>query len=77
MPPPLETPANCPPGLEYLAEIDQVLVEQQVEECKFRLATKLNLSLAAVATDAETKYQIKNILGQQVYLATEGEGCCR
>lgn len=23
--------ANCPPGLEYLSEIDQMLVKQQVE----------------------------------------------
>ena len=24
-------PANCPPGLEYLTQIDQMLVQQQVE----------------------------------------------
>ena len=24
-------PANCPPGLEYLTQIDQLLVKQQVE----------------------------------------------
>ena len=24
-------PANCPPGLEYLTQVDQLLVQQQVE----------------------------------------------
>ena len=27
-PPP---PANCPPGLEYLTQVDQLLIKQQVE----------------------------------------------
>lgn len=26
-----QAPANCPPGLEYLTQIDQLLVKQQVE----------------------------------------------
>lgn len=30
MPPP-PVPANCPPGLEYLTQIDQLLIKQQVE----------------------------------------------
>ena len=24
-------PSNCPPGLEYLAQIDQLLIKQQIE----------------------------------------------
>lgn len=30
MPPP-QAPMGCPPGLEYLTAIDQVLVQQQIE----------------------------------------------
>jgi len=29
MPP--QPPPNCPPGLEYLTQIDQLIVKQQVE----------------------------------------------
>ena len=31
MPAPVETIPGCPPGLEYLTQIDQLLVHQQVE----------------------------------------------
>jgi len=30
-PPGVQAPANCPPGLEYLLHVDQLLVKQQVE----------------------------------------------
>ena len=30
-PPQMERPSNCPPGLEYLLHVDQLLVKQQVE----------------------------------------------
>ena len=29
--PEMERPSNCPPGLEYLLYVDQILVKQQVE----------------------------------------------
>ncbi|XP_005401487.1 PREDICTED: phospholipid scramblase 1 [Chinchilla lanigera] len=61
--PPL--PLNCPPGLEYLSQIDQILVHQQIE-------------LLEVLTGFETnnKYEIKNSLGQRVYFAVEDNDCC-
>ncbi|XP_045150969.1 phospholipid scramblase 1 [Echinops telfairi] len=58
-------PLNCPPGLEYLCQIDQLLIHQQVE-------------LLEVLTGFETnnKYEIKNSLGQRVYFAVEDTDCC-
>jgi len=64
MPPPA-APPNCPPGLEYMTQIDQLLVKQQVE-------------LLEVVSGFETnnKYKIKNSLGQNVYYAVEDTDCC-
>ncbi|XP_055304777.1 phospholipid scramblase 1-like isoform X2 [Sitodiplosis mosellana] len=61
---PTVTP-NCPPGLEYLASVDQLLVHQKVE-------------LLEVITGIETnnQYEIKNTLGQRVYFAAEDNDCC-
>jgi len=58
-------PVGCPPGLEYLAQIDQLIVKQQSE-------------LLEVMTGWETnnKYKIKNSLGQNVYFALEDSGTC-
>ncbi|XP_072034292.1 phospholipid scramblase 1-like isoform X2 [Amphiura filiformis] len=58
-------PANCPPGLEYLTQIDQLLVQQQVE-----------LLEAFVGFETSNKYVVKNTLGQQVYFAAEDTNCC-
>ncbi|XP_054691096.1 phospholipid scramblase 1 isoform X1 [Grus americana] len=62
VPPPLP---NCPPGLEYLTQIDQILIHQQIE-------------LLEILTGFETnnKYEIKNTLGQRVYFAAEDNDCC-
>ncbi|XP_009466809.1 PREDICTED: phospholipid scramblase 1-like [Nipponia nippon] len=62
VPPPLP---NCPPGLEYLTQIDQILIHQQIE-------------LLEILTGFETnnKYEIKNTLGQRVYFAAEDTDCC-
>ncbi|XP_042553500.1 phospholipid scramblase 1 [Dipodomys spectabilis] len=60
-----QPPLHCPPGLEYLSQIDQILVHQQIE-------------LLEVITGFETnnKYEIKNSLGQRVYVATEDTDFC-
>lgn len=53
-------PLGCPPGLEYLTQVNQLLIHQRA-------------SLAEMATDWEMNniYTVKNSLGQQVFVATE------
>ena len=53
---------DCPPGLEYLAQVDQLLVQQHIE-------------ILEVLTGYETnnRYSVKNSVGQQIYFATEGK----
>ncbi|XP_072897648.1 phospholipid scramblase 1-like [Hemitrygon akajei] len=64
MPMPAGVP-NCPPGLEYLTQIDQLLVHQQME-----------LLEALTGFETNNKFQIKNSLGQQVYFAAEENDFC-
>lgn len=66
MPAPEQAPLGCPPGLEYLTQIDQLLVHQQVE-------------LFEVFTNWETanRYQVKNSVGQQIYFAHEESDVCQ
>lgn len=56
---------NVPPGLEYLVQLDQLIVKQQVE-------------LLEVFTGFETanKYQIVNSMNQPCYFALEESDCC-
>ncbi|EGK97277.1 AGAP005498-PC [Anopheles gambiae str. PEST] len=56
---------NCPPGLEYLTAVDQLLVHQQVE-----------LLEAFTGFETANKYTVKNTLGQKVYWAVEDTTCC-
>lgn len=58
-------PVVCPPGLEYLTTIDQLLVQQKFE-------------LVEVITGFETnnKFNVKNTLGQKLYWAAEVNDCC-
>lgn len=51
---PISNP-NCPPGLEYLASVDQLLIQQKVE-----------LFEAFTGFETNNKYVIKNSLGQKV-----------
>lgn len=64
MPAPPPDP-NCPPGLEYLCQIDQLLVHQQVE-----------LLEALIGYESNNKYEIKNSMGQRVFFAAEQNDCC-
>ena len=57
---------HCPPGLEYLLCVDQLLVKQHVEA--FEMMTGF---------ETANKYMILNTMGQQVFLAAEtGGNCC-
>ncbi|XP_062904903.1 phospholipid scramblase 2-like isoform X2 [Mobula hypostoma] len=62
---PLMGSTNCPPGLEYLTQIDQVLIHQKVE-----------LVEALVSFETKNKYVVKNSLGQKIYSAKEKSNCC-
>ncbi|XP_055486394.1 phospholipid scramblase 2-like [Leucoraja erinacea] len=62
---PLMGPTFCPPGLEYLMQIDQVLIHQKVEVIE-----------ALVKFETQNKYVIKNSLGQKIYRAKEKSDCC-
>ncbi|XP_053379769.1 phospholipid scramblase 1-like [Mercenaria mercenaria] len=55
----------CPPGLEYLTQVDQILIKQQIEIMEL-------LS----NWEAENKYRILNTMGQQVYFAKEESDAC-
>lgn len=58
-------PANCPPGLEYLTTVDQLMVKQKVE-----------LLEALVGWETNNKFTVKNTQGQKVFLAIEINDCC-
>ena len=44
MPAPTSTPTGCPPGLEYLTQVDQILVNQQIEliECVCEMFSEIH-----------------------------------
>jgi len=67
---PNQVPINCPPGLEYLTMIDQLVIKQRKE----MLETITNLLGAGCET--KNKYKIKNTLGQNIYKAKEDTDCC-
>lgn len=60
-----QVPPNSPAGLEYLVLVDQLLVHQQMEA--FEVMT---------GWETENKYEIKNSMGQKIYMAQEDSGCC-
>ncbi|XP_034253223.1 phospholipid scramblase 2 isoform X2 [Thrips palmi] len=54
----------CPPGLEYLTSIDQLLVHQKVEVLE-----------ALTGFETKNKFTVKNSMGQKVYKAVEDTDC--
>ncbi|XP_058152392.1 phospholipid scramblase 1-like [Dasypus novemcinctus] len=62
--PVVEPIPNCPPGLEYLTQVNQLLVRQR-------------LDLLEVLTCLETsnKYEVMNNQGQRIYFAEEKHHC--
>ncbi|XP_033992739.1 phospholipid scramblase 1-like isoform X1 [Trematomus bernacchii] len=58
-------PVGVPPGLEYLTQIDQILIHQKVE-----------LLEAFIGFETNNQYEIKNSLGQKIYNAKEKNDCC-
>ncbi|CAJ0582559.1 unnamed protein product, partial [Mesorhabditis spiculigera] len=62
-PPP--TIPNCPPGLEYLTQVDRIFIKQ-----------KKSLTEAFTNWEISNKYVLLNSANQQVYYAFEESGCC-
>ncbi|XP_062512040.1 phospholipid scramblase 1-like [Corticium candelabrum] len=56
---------GVPQGLEYLTQVDQLLVHQLVQ-----------IVQVLTGFETENKYVIKNSMGQQVYYAAEMSDCC-
>lgn len=63
MPQPQGIP-GCPPGLEYLTQLDQLIIKQQVE-----------LLEVLTGWEQRNKYRILNNVGQQTYFALEESSC--
>ncbi|XP_054570093.1 phospholipid scramblase 2-like isoform X1 [Eptesicus fuscus] len=61
-PPP---PSDCPPGLEYLTQVDEILIHQQID-----------LLEVIIHIETNNKYEIKNSLGQKIYFVTEDSNFC-
>lgn len=57
--------SNCPPGLEYLQQVDQLLVQQKVEILE-----------AITGFETANQYSVKNTMGQSVFHAAEKTNCC-
>ncbi|CAL8068616.1 unnamed protein product [Calicophoron daubneyi] len=59
------TGANCPLGLEYLTQIDQLLIKQKIEMLE-----------VMVNVETENKYVCLNTMGQTVYKCSEESDFC-
>ncbi|XP_077553074.1 phospholipid scramblase 2-like [Haemaphysalis longicornis] len=65
----MERIPGCPPGLEYLVSVDQLLVHQQLQLIEIFLPY-----------EQKNKYVVKNTMGQFIYMAVEesdlASRCC-
>ncbi|CAG2100280.1 unnamed protein product [Medioppia subpectinata] len=69
--PNIAIPINCPPGLEYLLSLDQLVIKQQIQIVE-----------VFTSFEANNRYDIQNTLGQNVLFAAEEthcmtRNCCR
>jgi len=69
VPPPSYAPPPVsyigPPGLEYMAMVDQLIIKQQVEILE-----------AVTGFETQNKYKVLNSIGQDVFFAKEDTDCC-
>ncbi|XP_007441706.1 phospholipid scramblase 3 [Python bivittatus] len=61
----LPVATSIPPGLEYLTQVDQILIHQKVE-----------LVEAFIGFEGNNKYEVRNSLGQHIFHAEEQNDCC-
>ena len=65
-------PLNCPPGLEYLTMIDQLIIKQKTE------MMEAIAGVMDVGFETANKYKIKNVLGQvSIYITRLEEHRCQ
>ena len=86
MPAPTNVVANCPPGLEYLTQIDQIRIHQQIELFQSIIISFVyNIKTDVICKyifqvftgyEADKKYVVKNSLGQKIFLASKKSYCC-
>ena len=58
-------PAGSSSGLEYLAQLDQLIVKQQIEVLEI-----------ISGFETQNKYKIMNAMGEDVFFAKEESTCC-
>ncbi|XP_074838986.1 phospholipid scramblase 3 isoform X3 [Carettochelys insculpta] len=61
----LPVSSSIPPGLEHLAQIDQVLIQQKVE-----------LAEALVGFEGANRYELWDVQGRRLFQAEEQSDCC-
>ncbi|XP_036073344.1 phospholipid scramblase 1 isoform X3 [Oryzias melastigma] len=81
---------GCPPGLEYLTQVDQLLIKQKVELVEGRVCFCIHSAAqltvysraffvltheALVGFESNNKYEVRNAMGQNVFYAVEENDC--